>query len=645
MSNEATTTLSTKLVRLALDQIKPGINPRIKFDAEELEAMAATMKADNGAVQLVTVYLDDDGRYGLIAGERRWRASTLAGLEYIEAVLKPKPEPHEARRFALVENMCREDLTPVEIARAVRDMLAEKDDCGIPRYNRTQLAAELGVSAPQITWYLHLLNCSPKVQEMVHNGTAEFRVAAIIGSLPMDMHEIAERDLLLGPKPMTKDEAGDYVATHYRRELKKGQFNKDDATLIPGKPACKDCPHWGGNRDDVKASSKGLFCFNPACFDAKQLAHVKATSVAVGEANGIPMLGEDMIPKVFSFDGVTVNGDSGYVAADQFPDAITLVDPKAKVPLWDAIAEPAGVPKVKIIDGEGRVRTLYDARLAMQAATAEGSAVRHLFKSGSSAKGTTSIIAKADPMEAVKATARANGIIASGQRWMEMVSNYTDPLFRCDVALLICDRLTESIDREWMTKVLGTKNFRETVYANGIAPLLSLALIARTMRLQGPTGIVEMAAELATSIGYDPKKEARDIEALVAAAAKGKPDKVAKPKSAKPEKELTAAEEIAKLYDQTTDAEFAELAANNDDDREDESKPEVISQDEVDEAKPGLPDRNEEGERIACKAYIATGSYNKAAEAAQVSVNTVKAWCRRREWKKLREAALAKAGK
>ena len=130
----------------------------------------------------------------------------------------------------------------------------------------------------------------------------------------------------------------------------------------------------------------------------------------------------------------------------------------------------------------------------------------------------------------------------------------------------------------------------------------------------------------------------------MAAAAKGKPDKAAKPKAAKPEKELTAAEEIAKLYDQTTDEEFAELA-NNDDAREDESKPEVISQDEADEAKPSLPDRNEEGERIACKAYIATGSYKKAAEAAQVSVNTVKAWCRRREWKKLREAALAKAGK
>lgn len=509
--------IETTLTMLALTQIKPGTNPRTEFDQAKLEELAQSLKDDGGAVQPVVVYLDDDGLYGLIAGERRWRASKLAGLETVEAIVRPKPAVHEARKKALKENMQREDLTPLEIARAVHDMLAEENEYGAAIYSRSQLADELGKNVNYIAWCEALLRCSDRLQKRVHLGQTPLEVAALIGSLPSDMHEMAERDIVMGPHPMTRDAAREHIAEKYRKDLRKAQFDQADGTLVEGKPACQQCEFWGGKREDVQGKNRVHICLNPACYERKQLAFVSRAANASAEGHGVQMLGETERGKVFSFDGVTVKGDSGYVAADESPDKIMLVDPKATVPVWGKIVEGSDIPCVKIMDGEGRLRTLYDARLAVQVATAQPSAVKALFKAGKAASGTATVASQVEVAnEAAKEKAKATGLLASGRNWVTMIRDGVKGKVVGEIEKLIYERLTEAVDREWMAKVLDVKNPLEYEDGKGSAEVLGLALIARTLRLQGPPAVHGIAGDLAKMIGFDGKKEAKAIEALVA---------------------------------------------------------------------------------------------------------------------------------
>lgn len=416
------------LTRLDIKSIKPGINPRTVFDAEKLAELAQSLKDDGGAVQPVVVYLDDDGKYGLIAGERRWRASEIAGLESLEAIVRAKPAAHSARKLALKENMQREDLTPLEIAQAVKEMLAEVNEVGVPIYSQSQLADELGKSRYYVTQCLALLKCSNQLQKRVHLGMTPMEIAAMIGSLPADMHEMAERDIVMAPTPMTRDQAREHMAEKYRRDLRKAQFNPEDEKLVEGKPACHACEFWGGNRDDVKGKFKTQACMNPACFDRKQQAFVNLTAAAAEDGHGVKMLGEDMRSKVFSFDGVTVKGDSGYVAADELPAKILLVDPKAEVAKWEEILADSDIETVKILDGEGRVRTLYDARLAVQAVTGATSPIKALFKTGQTVKGASVGAGQMDGTAAAKEKARVTGVISSGVAWVQKIRETDDQM-------------------------------------------------------------------------------------------------------------------------------------------------------------------------------------------------------------------------
>lgn len=688
-----TTTNESTLIRLLLTQIKPGINPRTEFDQEKLAELAQSLKDDGGAVQPIVVYLDDDGMYGLIAGERRWKAAKLAGLESIECVLRAKPAPHNARKLALKENMQREDLTALEIARAVSDMLDEVNEVGVPIYSKTQLADELGKSPQYISSCMALLSCSAKLQQRVHQGKTTLEIAAMIGSLPADMHEMAEQDIVLGPKPMTRDQARDHIAEKYRRDLRKGQFQQDDATLVEGKPACHACEFWGGKRDDVKGKFKDSVCLNPACFDRKQQAFVTKNANAAHDGHGVRMLGQEMRDKVFSFDGVTVKGDSGYVAADEVPDKIMLVDPKSKVAVWGTILADSEIKGDKIVDGDGRVRTLYDAKLAMQAVTAPGSAVKALFKAGAAVKGV-SVATKVDGTDAAKEKARATGVVSSGITWVTKIRDSEDSRVTLrEITRLLYERLTEPVDREWMGRVLGVKNPLDYEEGKGSAEVLGLALVARTMRLQGPGGINGIAGELAKLIGYDPKKEARDIEALVAAAVK--PEKKSKTEEqlfdcaecggknfttrglATHRCDVRQAEsrrlEKARAYfikhpkchpsdlmEHLEDVTIMKAMTLLDFLRAEAKKPapakgEMISVEQLakelglndDDKAPakqrgGKREKNAGAEKKALAAYLKTGSIAKAAEACGLDVESVKNWHKRRGWKALREAHVAK---
>ncbi|MGH3472524.1 MAG: ParB/RepB/Spo0J family partition protein [Nocardioidaceae bacterium] len=146
-----------------LDAITPNPRqPRTSFDEESMAELVHSV-AEIGLLQPVVVRARGEGRYELIMGERRWRAAQQAGLDEIPAIVRDTSDD-DMLRNALLENLHRAELNPLEEAAAYRQLL---DDFGC---THDELAARIGRSRPQITNTLRLLNLSPSVQRRVAAG-------------------------------------------------------------------------------------------------------------------------------------------------------------------------------------------------------------------------------------------------------------------------------------------------------------------------------------------------------------------------------------------------------------------------------------------------------------------------------------------
>jgi ParB family transcriptional regulator, chromosome partitioning protein len=152
-----------ELRELDVAQIEPNPDqPRAKFDPAGLEALAGSIDSV-GLLQPLIVRPLDDGRYELVAGERRWRAAQQAGIDRVPAVVRTSPED-ERLQAALIENMVREDLNPVEEARACAALV---DDLGI---SKEELARRVGRSRAAISNLIRLLDLPDVALSLLERG-------------------------------------------------------------------------------------------------------------------------------------------------------------------------------------------------------------------------------------------------------------------------------------------------------------------------------------------------------------------------------------------------------------------------------------------------------------------------------------------
>lgn len=152
----------TKVLEIDIDKIKPkGDQPRKKFDKESLESLAKSIE-ENGVLQPLLVTKKDE-YYEIVAGERRYRASKIANLNKIPCIVKEFDEI-TASKIALIENIQREDLNPIEEAYGYKKIIDE--------YNLTQdeLAKAIGKSRSYVANILRLLNLDKRVVEFIKNG-------------------------------------------------------------------------------------------------------------------------------------------------------------------------------------------------------------------------------------------------------------------------------------------------------------------------------------------------------------------------------------------------------------------------------------------------------------------------------------------
>jgi ParB family chromosome partitioning protein len=136
--------------------------PRTQFGPDSIKTLAASL-ADAGVVQPLIVRPLRDGRYELIAGERRWRAAREAGLQTVPAIVRDEAEA-ERLQTALIENMAREDLNPVDEARACAALI---EDLGL---RKKELARRLGRSRPSISNLIRLLDLPDEALDLLVSG-------------------------------------------------------------------------------------------------------------------------------------------------------------------------------------------------------------------------------------------------------------------------------------------------------------------------------------------------------------------------------------------------------------------------------------------------------------------------------------------
>ena len=177
--------------KINISQIQPNpLQPRKYFNEYDLNELATSIK-NQGLIQPLVVREAENQQFQIIAGERRWRASQLAGLHEVECVIKDLKD-NDVLEAALIENIQREDLNVIEEANAYKDLIK------IKKITNEKLAKLIGKSSSHISNILRLLDLDKKIQEMVINGSLSMGHARALIGVPNAIdkaNEIIEKNL------------------------------------------------------------------------------------------------------------------------------------------------------------------------------------------------------------------------------------------------------------------------------------------------------------------------------------------------------------------------------------------------------------------------------------------------------------------
>jgi len=169
------TMLETVVRDIAIDDIDPNTDqPRREFDKEALEQLADSIR-EAGVLSPILV-VEDGLRYRIVAGERRYRASRIAGLSSVPCIVRDMTTAQQMEA-ALIENLQRQDLNPIEEAAAIRSLMQE---CG---YTQEQAAQKLGKSRPVIANTLRLLNLPKEITDLVITSDLSAGHARVLAGL------------------------------------------------------------------------------------------------------------------------------------------------------------------------------------------------------------------------------------------------------------------------------------------------------------------------------------------------------------------------------------------------------------------------------------------------------------------------------
>jgi ParB family chromosome partitioning protein len=223
---EAESAGAGELRELPVGLIKPNPDqPRTNFDAEALAALSASIET-SGVVQPLLVRPLADGSYELVAGERRWRAARHAGLEKVPAVIRDQADA-DRLQAALIENMVREDLNPVEEARACSALVEE---LGL---TKEELARRVGRSRPSISNLIRLLELPDETLAQLESGElSEGHGRALLGARGNDVRRRLGRDAFRGGWSVRETENRVRLASQPKTKRGKAMLDPDASAAL-----------------------------------------------------------------------------------------------------------------------------------------------------------------------------------------------------------------------------------------------------------------------------------------------------------------------------------------------------------------------------------------------------------------------------
>ena len=242
VSNDSAPAASADVLRIPVGMIEPNpFQPRVTFDPDALEELADSIRT-LGLIQPITVRKTGNGRYQIISGERRFRASKLAGMDMIPAFIR-EADDQGMLEMAIVENVQREDLDPIETALGYQRLI---DECQL---TQEQMAQRVGKKRASVTNYLRLLRLPAKVQHDLKVGLISVGHAKVILGVdePKDQETLCDlvikedlsvrqledkvRKMERAAQPSPSTDTVDLPETYYKVLEYMGRFFGDNISL------------------------------------------------------------------------------------------------------------------------------------------------------------------------------------------------------------------------------------------------------------------------------------------------------------------------------------------------------------------------------------------------------------------------------
>ena len=187
------------------------------LDANSIKELSESIK-QHGVIQPIIVNDEQNGRYTIIAGERRFRASLIAGMSTIPAIIR-QYSLKQIKEIALIENLQREDLNPIEAARAIKQLMVDYD------FTQEAVADRIGKSRPLVANTLRLLNLYPEVLSMIEKGQISAGHGKCLVSINDQKKQIELANIVVENKFSVRD-LENYIKSYDKKELNNNQENK-----------------------------------------------------------------------------------------------------------------------------------------------------------------------------------------------------------------------------------------------------------------------------------------------------------------------------------------------------------------------------------------------------------------------------------
>ncbi|NML62247.1 ParB/RepB/Spo0J family partition protein [Massilia sp. RP-1-19] len=283
-----------------LAKIRKSPDNRKRFNEQALQELAASIKSMGVAqpilIRPVTPTAEAPEEFEIVAGERRYRASVIAGMGTIPAMCRTLSDL-DAAKIRILENLQREDPHPMEEAEGYQQLMLQHG------FSADQLAEEVKKSRAYIYGRLKLCALTTDVREQFLNDQIPASTALLIARIPVPKLQVQALKEIATPQygeALSYRRAVDHVQSRYMLNLAEARFPINDARLLASAGACSKCPKRTGNQPELYPDVKSAdVCTDPDCHAEKRAAHDAATIV---EANkkGIPILEGEAAQRVLN---------------------------------------------------------------------------------------------------------------------------------------------------------------------------------------------------------------------------------------------------------------------------------------------------------------------------------------------------------